>query len=252
MLSSGTVLTIVLIAGFIFSLFSQNIALASDSLEISTLVAPVPTEPKPEPEPEAKPERSTASSEVKLAERTDNIRRMEENPTEIPDKVNVEKTDVKARPNNVFKISDRNFDPVGQVSGTGRSSDDGKVSGTGIKNEPTVVESDDKEEEAAPPPIKPKVEKNAPPKSLGVINGKATNLVTPAYPASAKSMGIKGVVKVQVLIDENGNVISAAAVEGHPLLRGNAVNAARSSKFSPTYLSNEKIKVTGVIIYNFS
>ena len=88
--------------------------------------------------------------------------------------------------------------------------------------------------------------------SGGVLNGKATNLVKPAYPAAAKAVRAEGAVNVQVTIDEQGNVISAAAVSGHPLLRAAAVNAARASKFSPTRLSGQAVKVTGVIVYNFS
>ena len=56
---------------------------------------------------------------------------------------------------------------------------------------------------------------------------------------------------VQVVIDENGNVISARAVSGHPLLQAVAVGAARQAKFSPTKLSGQPVKVTGIITYNF-
>lgn len=88
--------------------------------------------------------------------------------------------------------------------------------------------------------------------SGGVLNGKATYLAKPAYPAVAKSVRASGTVQVQVTIDEQGNVISASAVSGHPLLRGSAVSAARASKFSPTKLSGQPVKVTGVIVYNFT
>jgi protein TonB len=84
-----------------------------------------------------------------------------------------------------------------------------------------------------------------------VLNGKAIRLVTPPYPAIARSAHASGAVQVQVLIDENGNVISASAVSGHPLLRAAAQAAAMSSKFSPTKLSGQPVKVNGVIIYNF-
>ncbi len=60
-----------------------------------------------------------------------------------------------------------------------------------------------------------------------------------------------GEVKVQVLIDERGNVVSASAISGHPLLRAAAQAAARQAKFTPTKLSEQPVKVTGVIIYNF-
>lgn len=96
----------------------------------------------------------------------------------------------------------------------------------------------------------------APPSSAksisgGVLNGKATNLVKPAYPAAARAVNASGSVNVQVTIDENGDVISATAVSGHPLLRAASVTAARQSKFAPTYLSGEAVKVNGIIVYNF-
>jgi TonB family protein len=87
--------------------------------------------------------------------------------------------------------------------------------------------------------------------SAGVLNGKATNLVKPAYPAAASAVRASGAVNVQVTIDEEGSVISASAVSGHPLLRASAVQAARQSKFAPTRLSGQAVKVTGVIVYNF-
>jgi protein TonB len=54
------------------------------------------------------------------------------------------------------------------------------------------------------------------------------------------------------LIDEKGNVLSATAISGHPLLRAAAVEAARGAKFSPTLLSGQPVKVSGVISYNFT
>jgi TonB family protein len=87
--------------------------------------------------------------------------------------------------------------------------------------------------------------------SLGVINGKAKNLPVPVYSAAAKAINAAGNVDVQVLIDESGAVVSAKAVSGHPLLREPAERAARGAKFSPTMLSNQPVKVSGVIVYKF-
>ena len=87
--------------------------------------------------------------------------------------------------------------------------------------------------------------------SGGVVNGKAVNLVKPPYPPAARAVHASGAVNVQVLIDENGNVISASAVSGHPLLKQAAEQAARASKFAPMQLSGQRVKVTGVIVYNF-
>lgn len=88
--------------------------------------------------------------------------------------------------------------------------------------------------------------------SGGVINGRATNLVKPVYPPAARAVRASGAVNVQVTVDENGDVIIANAVSGHPLLRAAAVTAAKQSKFKPTYLSGQAVKITGVIVYNFN
>lgn len=85
----------------------------------------------------------------------------------------------------------------------------------------------------------------------GVLNGKAVNLVKPAYPPAAKAVNAGGTVNVEITIDEQGNVVSASAVSGHPLLRQASEEAAKASKFSPTTLSGEAVKVTGVLVYNF-
>jgi len=88
--------------------------------------------------------------------------------------------------------------------------------------------------------------------SGGIINGKATNLVKPPYPAAARAVRASGAVNVEVTVDEKGNVVAASAVSGHPLLRASAVQAARQSKFSPTLLSGKPVKVKGIIVYNFT
>lgn len=85
----------------------------------------------------------------------------------------------------------------------------------------------------------------------GVLNGKATSLPKPSYPAEARAARVSGTVKVQVIIDEYGNVVSATAVSGDPLLQGVSAEAARLAKFSPTTLSGNPVKVAGVITYNF-
>jgi TonB family protein len=87
--------------------------------------------------------------------------------------------------------------------------------------------------------------------SGGVLNGKALSMPRPDYPAMARSAHAAGTVIVQMTIDETGNVISAQAVTGHPLLKGTAVEAARRARFTPTLLCGEPVKVTGVITYNF-
>ena len=85
----------------------------------------------------------------------------------------------------------------------------------------------------------------------GVLNGKATSLPTPDYPPIARQAKASGIVTVQVMVDEGGNVIGAEAVSGHPLLRAAAVKAARDAKFSPTKLSGQPVKINGILTYSF-
>jgi hypothetical protein len=54
------------------------------------------------------------------------------------------------------------------------------------------------------------------------------------------------------VIDEEGNIASANAISGHPLLRQAAEQAALESKFAPTSLSGQPVRVTGIITYNLS
>jgi TonB family protein len=86
----------------------------------------------------------------------------------------------------------------------------------------------------------------------GVLNGKALKLAKPAYPAEAKEAGVAGAVKVRVVIDEEGKVISANAISGPEQLYAASVEAALASKFSPTTLSGQPVKISGYIVYNFA
>lgn len=86
----------------------------------------------------------------------------------------------------------------------------------------------------------------------GMVARKATKLVNPSYPLEARAARAGGAVRVQLLIDESGKVISAKAASGDPLLHRAAERAAFKSKFSPTLLNGQPVKVSGFIVYNFA
>jgi len=90
------------------------------------------------------------------------------------------------------------------------------------------------------------------PVSGGVLNGAAIYLPPPMYPETAKRMRTSGLVTVEVVIDENGKVISATAANGPSTLRESAIQAALRARFSPTKLSGQPVKVFGTISYKFS
>jgi len=88
-------------------------------------------------------------------------------------------------------------------------------------------------------------------KANGVEAGHAIELVQPDYPTIAKAAHASGPVEVKVIIDVDGSVIAAAAISGHPLLQAASVKAARQTRFTPSKLNGDPVKVVGVLQYNF-
>ena len=102
------------------------------------------------------------------------------------------------------------------------------------------------------PPPNPAPRPILKPVSGGVLNGTAITLPSPSYPETARRMRTSGVVVVEVVVDENGKVVSAHAVSGPTMLKDSAVQASMRARFSPTTLSGQPVKVLGVINYKFS
>lgn len=260
--STFTAAASVLTAALIYSLFTYNLAFGSGNLDQSALAVPVLIEEQTPPEKEAPAQKQSSNIVAinKLPTRRDNIMRVDEAPKEIPAAVSVVRNQQATRPNSAFTLSNIDSDVPASGAAFGESGAGGNGSrstGDGIAKSLTAQpETIEKTEIPIPPPLeikpkKPELPKKSTPVSGGVVNGKAINLVTPVYPPPAKAVRAAGEVKIQVTIDEDGSVIAANAVSGHPLLRSAAVSAARNSKFSPTFLTNQRVKVTGIIIYNF-
>jgi TonB family protein len=79
----------------------------------------------------------------------------------------------------------------------------------------------------------------------------AINIPHPAYPPVAKAARALGDVNVQVLISEEGRVVAAQVLDGHPLLRAASIKAAREATFTPPMLGKTPVKITGVLAYRF-
>lgn len=252
--------TIGLILAFTVSMFGFELGLGNADLDLSSLNAPVMVEDNaPEPQKLIK-EKSSENVKSELPTRVENIQRLDESPAKSPNDVSVTPSKLQARPNSPFKKGFQDFTPA--TTGNGIKSNrnqDGKIDGDGISdNNPKLLDNNEKEDvpvikKTEKPPVK-KEDKPKPPVTVsrGVVNGSAKFLAQPMYPQTARQVRATGRVEVQVLIDENGRVISATAVSGHPLLRQSALEAAQKSTFNPTTLSNNPVKVSGVIVYNFT
>ena len=101
---------------------------------------------------------------------------------------------------------------------------------------------------------KPTVETPSGPKiiAVGTMNRYATRLVTPIYSQMDRKMGISGKVTVQIVLDENGKIVSAQATDGPKALRPAAEEAARKSTFMAVLNGDKPSKATGFIVYNFT
>ena len=229
---------VLLVAFFIAGILWYDAHLTEQELELTTLVAPVPV-PQQQKEPEQKQEAKPVKVEQNVDIRKELVADVAESrlpPKEISAKAS-DVPPVRRGVTTVLGTADSNASapmPAGPGSGT-------------VVSAPAKINiADEPPPPAAPSPTPPRA-----PISGGVLNGKAISLPKPAYPPIARAAHASGTVTVQVLIDENGNVVSAKAVSGHPLLQAVAVAAARQARFSPTKLSGQPVKVTGVIQYNF-
>ena len=229
------VYVVLIIAGLIVGILWAPAYIDQQTLELTALIAPVPVQQQQQKQ-EAKPEKVEITKNVDV--RKELIASVDR-PDIAPKEISAKASNIPpVRQGVVTMIGGSNSNavaPVAPGAGTGN-----------IISGPARVDVAE-----APPPPPPKPTPPKAPISGGVLNGKAVRLVQPPYPAIARSAHASGQVRVQIVIDENGNVISATPVSGHPLLQGAAAAAARQSKFTPTKLSGMPVKVSGVIIYNF-
>jgi protein TonB len=65
----------------------------------------------------------------------------------------------------------------------------------------------------------------------------------PIYPAVALAAKIEGVVVIDAVIDEQGNIVRAKVVDGPPLLVGAALAAVTHWKYEPTYLDGQAVEI---------
>src|SRR6185369_7229763 len=228
---------VLLVAFFVAGIYWYDNHLGQMELELTTLVAPVPVpqaQKEDQPKQEAKPQKVEQNVDVRK-ELIADVTRTELVPKEVS-----------------AKASD--IPPVrrGVTTVLGSESSNAAAPMPAWPGSGTVVSAPTKVDIAGePPPPAPTPTPRTAPISGGVLNGKAISLPKPAYPPIARAAHASGTVVVQVLIDENGSVVSARAVSGHPLLQAVAVSAAKQARFSPTKLSGQPVKVTGVIQYNF-
>lgn len=229
-----------IIAG-VFSIYAYDARMEDQNLELATIMPlvdlPAPERPREKTSEVVKP--ASGPRSPNLIVRKDPITSVDD-PELAPIHISTSPNSNPPIPrgSGPFKVGPFNADPV-------QPGDSGPRTGGGGNTErpaPVVAIGD-------PPSAAPL--RKPPVVSKGVITSEALSLPKPIYPEMAKRMKLQGKVTIQVLIDETGNVISARVLDGHPLFKQAAERAAFQARFSPTRLSDQPVKVSGVISYNF-
>jgi protein TonB len=226
MLVTGGIYAVGLLVTIVGAIVYTNPALA-DAFDVAAMIAPPPPPSAPPPPP-------AQTVVVKNIPAPTTFTPPTKPPERIPDPTTVTAKPVVAVTNSV----------------------PGGVPGGVIGGVPGGVSKGD---DPPPPPPPPKPEPTptpAPPKKLtvsgGVLQGSAIKKVQPPYPPIARAARAAGAVQIQVTISEDGRVIEAGVIAGHPLLRDAALQAARQWVFKPTELSGVPVKVQGVLTFNFT
>lgn len=235
-----------LMVASIASVHTYNTHLGNQSLELISLVPPISTPlqqlmARPEVKPNShRTAQQAAIRNTHIAAVTDSQR--------VPDTTSTIRSSVPVMPRDVpVVVGNRNID-IASSSASLDGSTSGPFGSNRNNDKGTVVKLDSTDN---PPPLTKPTVAPKPVTSLGVLNGKAISKPAPPYPSIARVTRASGIVTVQIIVNEFGAVTSASAVNGHPLLRQAAVQAAYQAKFSQTLLSNQPVKVSGVITYNF-
>lgn len=240
LLFTGAVYVALFAVTGVVSIYAYDAHLEQQILEDVVLLSPRDIAPEPVPEMPANHARPNPNNTSNVTQRA--VAMLSVNHPEVVPK------DISATPSKNLPLPEGR----GLVVITGQDVDGGPSRGPGtstdgrqvVQPRQIVTIPDD-----PPPPQQPPVPKVI--KVSRVLNSEAISLPPPSYPPIARQTRTQGTVIVQVMIDEEGKVISAKATSGNVLLVPAAQTAALRARFSPTVLGDQKVKVQGVITYNF-
>ena len=237
--------TLILFTAGVASIYAYDAHLEAQSTDLTLLSWVPPVKPvvdqRPQPTRRAPASNNTGRTSSQPVRPV--LYESASNPNKAPDQISAAPNPIPPAPPN-SRIGSYVADPVGPPRGT---SDCVTCSGNNGGGSGPVVSIDTG---TPPPPVVVK-----PPTTLkvsqGVLTAKAISLPQPPYPSLARQTRIQGPVTVQILVDEEGRVISAQTMSGHPMLVAAAKEAALRARFTATKLSGQAVKVQGLITYNF-
>jgi TonB family protein len=90
------------------------------------------------------------------------------------------------------------------------------------------------------------------PLNVGSLIEFAVQKTNPIYPPTARTLRQTGVVRLEVLVDEQGKVTAVQNMSGPTLLQTAAKDAVRKWKFKPFTRDGQPVKATGYLSFNFN
>lgn len=239
---------LVALAG-VASVTAYTANLGAQNFEVTMLPPWTPPQPAARRQPsENHPAPRAGAVRYQPAERADAYTDLHMTARQLPTSISTTPSHVLPLPIDGALITGRDRPAVGTgISGVGNERVGGSPAATTVR----VPES---EGEDVPPPAARATPKPTPQKPLAlstIIASKIVSKPVPPYPQLAVVTRTQGTVTVEILVDEQGRVVSATATAGPAMLREAARQAALQARFTPTQLNGAPVKVSGVISYNF-
>lgn len=144
----------------------------------------------------------------------------------------------------------------GRGVGRGVSIGGGRGIATGVRGSvpsiaPARIAPESPSAAPASRPLPAKQEKARPQSKEKVEKGALIEAPNPVYPAEAREQKIEGTVRVAIIIDENGKVVSARAKSGPGPLHTASQEAAYKARFKPAMINGKPAEVAATLSYNF-
>lgn len=117
-----------------------------------------------------------------------------------------------------------------------------------VNNKPDENKEAKKEET----PVKTETTDVNSPLNVGSLLEFAVLKSNPVYPPTARTLRQTGIVRVEVMVDEEGKVTEVQKLSGPALLQTAARDAVRKWKFKPFTRDGQPVKATGFLSFNFN
>ena len=121
-----------------------------------------------------------------------------------------------------------------------------------VPSAPVTAPAKVKEDIKPEVPVTPPAANDGSPLNVGSLKEYATRQPSPVYPPAAKTTRTTGIVKVELTVDEKGEVAGVQKTSGPPMLQAAARDAIKKWRFKPFTRDGQPVKASGFVSFNFA